>query len=47
MDKQQLTELKEEIKYSSIPRPSQEILLGLVEKYLVDTNTNTAVELKK
>ena len=31
MDKQQLIELKEEIKYSSIPRPSQEVLLELLE----------------
>ena len=32
MDKQQLIELTEEIKHSSIPKPSQEILLELVDK---------------
>ena len=44
MDKQQKTELIQEIKYSSIPRPSQEILLGLVEKYLLNTNSINKVQ---
>ncbi len=39
MAKQQITELVQEIRYSSIPRESQSILLNLVENYLVDRNT--------
>ncbi len=48
MDKQQKKELIQEIKYSSIPVQSQEVLLKLVDESLVDTDnkSNTKTPLK-
>ena len=41
LGEQAVKELVQEIKYSSIPRESQEVLLKLVNEHLVNTNTKT------